>query len=1194
MAMRLSCSRPVVAAVCLLTAATCRAQIGIELRAAGVAAVFDPVHGTLVRTEHWQGGMTTIADPASAQNFRLALQKPDKATVSILGKDQALTGHRVEGDKLTLEWAGPLTDTAGARHDVSVRMTVTAADNALTFGLHVDNRSGLKLAEALYPFVGGLTRFDTRDRSSDATLWAPASTPIERAAQPTAGGATWGYPGGLIMPFACLRSKAAGTTLYVGAHDPVARAKHLRFIETRTPNGTELAFALQHMPLLPSGQPFDGAPVVLTAVKGDWDAAAKVYRDWFASTFGIVQPKDDWIRRQSFFLMTMFMLPEGTISYTFKDIPRWARAAKECGLGAVQISGWQLGGHDNGYPFYEPDPRLGTWKELEEGIRTCHKLGLKVYFFANYQPMMVDSDWYKATGSKYREVAADGGYTWMAGWGMGTLWARAGHPKLMTWANLAFPQFRKVIVDYFVKLASIGGDGVHVDKMFPTAIDYNPDSPLPPDTATWEGAILLSKEIMAACRKVNPDWCMSFECNWDRMLQFGGATWWVGNQLITRKVFPENAETTGLYQAWDYLTVNNLVRDGHIVMVAPLNFSRGVEWAPFRDLARYIRQVKAIRDQLADTVFYGEVLGQALVTLPGGPPDGIAYTVHRNRTTGRRACIVTNSRMEARTLAFPGFDGAASAGLRVYEPGQKPRTLAAPCELTVRAERLVFVEELAERTGWDARPTTAERTGTEAHPTTATRTGTEAHRTTATVPANGGFETGDFTGWEADPNWVVVDNSCGYYSGWAGKYWAWSGGKGEPALGKLRSKPFVMSKEAVRMLISGWGSIHGTGQPRHWNYVALKLEDGTEVDRVWAPDTTQFVPVFLDGSKVRGKRVTIEAVDDADQPTYSMLCIDDVRLADFPADQKQPVKRLPVFDAQRSVRLEDANLAIDVSRANGSITRVRDKKSGLDLILEPRLAGSFRFALPIPGKEPWQTIEANWIFGKDQKLTSHTLEGNTLTLHWDAPLRNYLGEPFDASATMTIELRDGGALLSFAVDTPPNYGVGETYFPVLGGLQGLGATRGQLRGTEFVRPAGPAPATTSADIFRSFANMAPFGDQGPEQFYAYPGTIPAPWVGFAAPKVGRGVLIAARDPRNRELFARMELIPASAGTPRDDGNWPRPSELKGMPIGVELSFVDTKGGAVGRRYEAAPVFVRFVEGSAAELANEYGRLIAKP
>ena len=39
----------------------------------------------------------------------------------------------------------------------------------------------------------------------------------------------------------------------------------------------------------------------------------------------------------------------------------------------------------------------------------------------------------------------------------------------------------------------------------------------------------------------------------------------------------------------------------------------------------------------------------------------------------------------------------------------------------------------------------------------------------ALIP-NGDFENGGFAGWTADPAWVVVDNGCGYYSGWQGKY----------------------------------------------------------------------------------------------------------------------------------------------------------------------------------------------------------------------------------------------------------------------------------------------------------------------------------------------------------------------------------------------------------------------------------------
>ncbi len=472
---------------------------------------------------------------------------------------------------------------------------------------------------------------------------------------------------------------------------------------------------------------------------------------------------------------------------------------------------------------------------------------------------------------------------------------------------------------------------------------------------------------------------------------------------------------------------------------------------------------------------------------------------------------------------------------------------------------------------------------------------------------NGGFESGGFDGWIADPNWDVVDNSCGYYSGWAGKHWAWSGGKGEKATGVLKSNPFVLKKDTVQMLISGWNSVMGTAQPRKWNYVTLNLEDGTEIDRVYAPNTTAFVPVILDGSKHRGKSVYIQAVDDADQETFSMLCIDEVRTTNFPPGFSKPVKRLPSFDPKRSFKIEDDLYRVEVSRTNGSITRIRDKKAGLDLLLEPRLAGSYRFSLPIPGKEPWQTLEANWIFGRDQRLTFHRLTGKQLLLRWDGPLKNYLHEPFAVSATMTIQLRDGGIQFAFRVDNKSAYAVGETYFPLLGGIQGLGKVFGQLKETEMVLPSGapetgrrkraaagdaqvqsttPPTFTTNA-IFNVFTNMSWLGDQGPEQFYAYPKTIPEAWVGFTSASLGRSVLIGTRGGTDRDIFVRLELIPASSGNTRDDGNWPRPSELRGAPVGVELSFVDTKGGAVGESYEAEPVFLRFMDGDGGEMLKEY-------
>jgi hypothetical protein len=483
---------------------------------------------------------------------------------------------------------------------------------------------------------------------------------------------------------------------------------------------------------------------------------------------------------------------------------------------------------------------------------------------------------------------------------------------------------------------------------------------------------------------------------------------------------------------------------------------------------------------------------------------------------------------------------------------------------------------------------------------------------------NGDFEAGSFAGWMADANWVVATNTCGYYSGWHAGHWAWSGGQGEAATGVLKSKPFLLDKPGVGFLISGWSSIHGTGQPRRWNHVSLHLADGTEIDRVYAPDTTQFVPAMLNGSQHRGKTVYVQAVDDADQPTFSMLCLDHVRTVELPAEITEPLPPVTRFLPKRLLRLEDEHCLVEVDRARGSITRIHDKRAGLELIRDPRLAGSFRFALPLPGKEPWQTIEANWIFGKDQRLTSYELGDRQLTLHWNGPLKNYLGEAFDASAKLILKLRDGGMECALEIDNRTPYAVGETYFPVLGGIQGLGHTRSQLKNTQLVRPTRIADRRTPSDpappadpdtkavvetspIFREFLNMSWLGDQGPEQFFAWPEPLPKPtiadapkiqslrqpWVGFHSPALRHSVIVGGAESRPRTLYARMELVPASSGTTRADGNWPRSEELRGHPVGVELSFVDLKGGPAGMCYHAAPVFLRFLVGGGTEMLQDY-------
>ncbi len=96
------------------------------MSAGGTTLEGDHKSGAILRIHNASSGITLAPPAGLAENFRLALRLPNGTNVTVLGKDQALSGSRVDGKTMTLDWEGPLKDTAGAGHDISVRMTITA------------------------------------------------------------------------------------------------------------------------------------------------------------------------------------------------------------------------------------------------------------------------------------------------------------------------------------------------------------------------------------------------------------------------------------------------------------------------------------------------------------------------------------------------------------------------------------------------------------------------------------------------------------------------------------------------------------------------------------------------------------------------------------------------------------------------------------------------------------------------------------------------------------------------------------------------------------------------------------------------------------------------------------------------------------------------------------------------------------
>ena len=696
----------------------------------------DPDAGRIVRVRDKTGGYDLVAEERLAENFRILIPTLEVGCNYILGREQTLTSCEELPDMLKLTWQGPLRSDYGS-FDIDVTLCIELVDDRVEFRCHVRNGSEHKIAEVWSPIIGGMAGLGEESIRQDTEAMVPYANTnwqhdIFRTFVPNAQElgvqnreACFTYPGTMSMPWINLYQPGLDRSLYFAALEENPRVKGIRFVlcpaavsgrsggnwprpdECESPIGLSMNWT--HFPYTPPGETFTSGTVVLQGLAGNWRKAALQYRQWFIEHFELVDPRR-WIRSKTAALHTMFLHPEDNLHLTFKDIPEWAGRAKEYGIDTVCIWGWDVGGHDRGYPQYEPDPRVGTWDDLEAGVRACHEMGVRVYMFANCQPTDMSTDWYKDELHKYRIVDPYGSQYFVINyWGMGTLSARMQFftARSFTEINPAHPQVREMLVRQMRKMAETGIDGIHIDKMFQTPMDFNPLLTwTTPDRAHHEGIVQYLDEMIAACREVNPDFCFSFEGTWDRLLSYSDANWWGPAETPLKVAFPQRMLTAGINLPFDFNVVNNACLAGDSLMVAPGNFTSGVEYGPSGRLLEYIREIIRIRTGIWDIISRGEIddASEGIFKQPVGGPalrvkgsfgdseDG-RWRLFRDTTTGKRGAVLanfSNAPLEATDIA-PANN--LTGPCRVYQPFNPDVDANFPVSLQIPPEQAVFAVE---------------------------------------------------------------------------------------------------------------------------------------------------------------------------------------------------------------------------------------------------------------------------------------------------------------------------------------------------------------------------------------------------------------------------------------------------------------------------------------------------------------------
>ncbi len=691
----------------------------------------DAANGSVLQFRDKIGDLDLITEPRLADNFRLLLPLPDMRANYILGMEQQLTAADKTASGMKLHWAGPLRNERG-EFDLDVTIGIELAGEEIQFRCEVRNGTPHQLSEVWYAMIGGMRGFGRGEEAKDTEVLLPRDTkawrqPIFRDFGNTRGQMlgmlggehSFGYPGFMCMPWMSMFHPKLKRALYTAALEETPRVKAIRFalepgLAEKRADGNwprpdevgDLPLGLTmnwvHFPFTKPGEMFTSAPVVMRCHDGGWRESAELYRKWFTSKYPVIKPASTWIRRETAFLHTMFMLPEDNINLRFTDMPRWAKDAKQRGVNHLMIAGWQIGGHDRGYPYYEPDPRLGTWDELKAGIRAAHDLGMRASFFVNCQPVDMTTEWYKNELHKYRLLDPYGVQFFVTNyWGMGTLSART---RFITATpnsemNPAHPEVRSLLIRQFRRLVEIGADGLHIDKFFMTPFDFNPLlKNTSPDRAHHEGILKFVGELFAACRALNPEFCISYEGGWDRLFQYADTLWWGGGEDSTLKeVFPQMAFASGIEQPWDFNKVNRAVLQGEHLLIGPGNYNRGMDYPPMQKLFAYIAEITRIRRELFDTVSLGGKLDASDGIFQGAVPlvtfhgdKDAKWTVFRDANNGKRAIVVANLTGKPIELANLKLE-EGSGPCFVYQPFAPLREARFPLSLTIPAETVVFV-----------------------------------------------------------------------------------------------------------------------------------------------------------------------------------------------------------------------------------------------------------------------------------------------------------------------------------------------------------------------------------------------------------------------------------------------------------------------------------------------------------------------
>lgn len=680
-----------------------------------IRVIFDRVSGALRLFESKQTGWQVQSSAGRSAGFRLHVPLPDRSEHFITDENNPLTELRVapDGRSMKMTWTALRSPHAGAL-DITLSTSLELSDTGLSCRSEIVNGSKYPVDALVSPIFA-----DLRAPGSGIVLeqdnWAYGGMSKTDLLPnfPSAVG-YWGvdfptYIANNWIPWNVIFVAGEREGLYVGVHEPQLKDKVMyefqlepgyinsfdkSAVDYTARRPSRISLGIIQLLFAQPGSSKDTQTIVVSPYQGTWHSGADLYKKWRA-TWWKAPVSPAWAEDIASWQQVQINSAEDSLMFPYKELTTYAEDCARYGVKAIQLTGWNIGGQDRGYPSFDTDPRLGTVGDLRNAIDESRRMGVEIVLFNKYVYADVTTDWWKKELYKYAAIDPYG-----MPYGLGSGYQYDTPVQLSSINSRRFAvmctvcsEWQQIAKREFLKNVDLHASGILYDEVChhgPAYYCFSPDHGHPVPAYLYSADVQFAQNLREAVKPT--EFLFAGEAPYDQELtayRVYYARITSGHIPVQRYIDSQLPIMIAVTGTNDRLMLNRALLHRYNISYEPRNFKGRL--SEFPETIAYGQKIDALRHRYRDFLWDGEYRDTRDAPIKEiASNDFLVYAVFVSRQSSKRALVLAN---EGHTQPITiQLRPTGDFQLSVVTP-EDPRLYAAPSQLAIPPESAIVVME---------------------------------------------------------------------------------------------------------------------------------------------------------------------------------------------------------------------------------------------------------------------------------------------------------------------------------------------------------------------------------------------------------------------------------------------------------------------------------------------------------------------